>query len=365
MNADINLFSPVQLGSYTLPNRMVMAPMTRLRAIDSIPNLLMATYYAQRASAGLIVTECTMVSPLSLGYMNCPGIYSPEQIEGWRLVTDAVHERGGRIFLQLWHCGRISHPSLLGGELPVAPSAIAAVGELHTPIGKVQLETPRALETHEIVEIVEQFRKGAENARLAGFDGVELHGAFGYLIDQFLQDGSNQRTDEYGGTIENRAKFLLEVVAAVASVWGGDQVGIKLSPSNTFYGMYDSNPQATFSYTIDALNRFGLAYLHLMEPNETDLATRDVLNPVTPHFRPIFKGTLITNGGYDRSKGDSILANGNADLVSLGKLFIANPDLPKRFELNAQLNTPDPKTFYSYDEKGYIDYPFLTQQSVA
>lgn len=365
MNADINLFSPVQLGSYTLPNRMVMAPMTRLRAIDSIPNSLMATYYAGRASAGLIVTECAMVSPLSLGYMNCPGIYSPEQIEGWRLVTDAVHERGGRIFLQLWHCGRISHPSLLGGELPVAPSAVAATGELHTSIGKVQLETPRALETHEIAKIIEQFRKGAENAQLAGFDGVELHGAFGYLIDQFLQDGSNQRTDEYGGTIENRARFMLEVVAAVASVWGADKVGIKLSPGNTFYGMYDSNPQATFSYTIDALNRFGLAYLHLMEPNETDLATRDVLNPVTPHFRPIFKGTLITNGGYDRSKGDSILANGNADLVSFGKLFIANPDLPKRFELNAHLNTPNPKTFYSYDEKGYIDYPFMTQQSVA
>ena len=365
MNAEINLFSPMQLGFYTLPNRMVMAPMTRLRAIDSIPNSLMATYYAQRATAGLIVTECTMVSPLSLGYMNCPGIYSPEQIEGWRLVTDAVHERGGRIFLQLWHCGRISHSSLLGGKLPVAPSAIAASGELHTPIGKVQLETPRALETHEIAEIVEQFRKGAENAQLAGFDGVELHGAFGYLIDQFLQDGSNQRTDEYGGTIENRARFMLEVVAAVASVWGGDKVGIKLSPSNTFYGMYDSNPQATFSYTIDALNRFGLAYLHLMEPNETDLATRDVLNPVTPHFRPIFKGTLITNGGYDRSKGDSILANGNADLVSFGRLFIANPDLPKRFELNAYLNTPNLKTFYSPDEKGYIDYSFLTQQSVA
>ncbi len=365
MNADINLFSPVQLGSYTLPNRIVMAPMTRLRAIDSIPNSLMATYYAQRASCQLIVSECTMVSPLSLGYMNCPGIYSPEQIEGWRLVTDAVHERGGRIFLQLWHCGRLSHPSLLGGELPVAPSAIAAPGELHTPIGKVQMETPRALEIHEIPEIVEQFRKGAENARLAGFDGVELHGAFGYLIDQFLQDGSNKRTDEYGGTIENRARFLLEVVAAVASVWGADRVGIKLSPSNTYYGMYDSNPQATFSYVIDALNRFGLAYLHLMEPNETDLATRDVLSPVLPYFRPIFKGTLITNGGYDHSKGDSILASGNADLVSFGKLFIANPDLPKRFELNAPLNNPDPKTFYSSDEKGYIDYPFLAQESVA
>ncbi len=363
MTADVNLFSAVKLGPYTLPNRLVMAPMTRLRAIATIPQPLMATYYSQRVSAGLIVTECTMVSPLSYGYMNCPGIYSPEQVAGWKLISDAVHTQGGRIFLQLWHCGRISHPSLLGGELPVAPSAIAATGTLHTPEGKRSLETPRALETHEIPEIVEQFRKGAENAMAAGFDGVELHGAFGYLIDQFLQDGSNQRTDEYGGSIENRARFLLEVVEAVASVWGADRVGIKLSPSNTFYGMYDSNPEATFSYVLNALNRFELAYVHLMEPNEVDLATRDVLNPVTPLFRPIFKGTLITNGGYDKETGNAILASGNADLVSFGKLFLANPDLPKRFELNAPLNTPDPKTFYAPDEKGYTDYPFFELQA--
>lgn len=363
MNADINLFSPVKVGSYTLPNRMVMAPMTRLRAIDSVPQPLMATYYAQRVSAGLIVTECTMVSPLSLGYMNCPGIYSSEQVAGWREVTEAVHAKGGRIFLQLWHSGRVSHPSLLGGELPVAPSAVAAVGELHTPDGKRPMEAPRALETHEISEIVEQFRKGAENALAAGFDGVELHGAFGYLIDQFLQDGSNQRTDEYGGSIEKRSRFLLEVVEAVSSVWGADRVGIKLSPSNTFYGMFDSNPKATFGYVIDALNRFGLGYLHLMEPNEVDLATRDVLQSVTSLFRPIFKGTLITNGGYDQEKGNAILASGDADLVSFGKLFIANPDLPKRFELKAPLNAPDPKTFYAPDEKGYTDYPFFELQS--
>jgi len=363
VNADVNLFSPVKVGPYTLPNRMVMAPMTRLRAIDSVPQPLMATYYAQRVSAGLIVTECTMVSPLSLGYMNCPGIYSSEQVAGWREVTEAVHAKGGRIFLQLWHSGRVSHPSLLGGELPVAPSAVAATGSLHTPEGKRTLETPRALETHEIPEIVEQFRKGAENALAAGFDGVELHGAFGYLIDQFLQDGSNQRTDEYGGSIEKRSRFLLEVVEAVSSVWGADRVGIKLSPSNTFYGMFDSNPKATFGYVIDALNRFGLGYLHLMEPNEVDLATRDVLQSVTSLFRPIFKGTLITNGGYDQEKGNAILASGDADLVSFGKLFIANPDLPKRFELKAPLNAPDPKTFYAPDEKGYTDYPFFELQS--
>jgi N-ethylmaleimide reductase len=363
VNADVNLFSPVKVGPYTLPNRMVMAPMTRLRAIDSVPQPLMATYYAQRVSAGLIVTECTMVSPLSLGYMNCPGIYSSEQVAGWREVTEAVHAKGGRIFLQLWHSGRVSHPSLLGGELPVAPSAVAATGSLHTPEGKRTLETPRALETHEISEIVEQFRKGAENALAAGFDGVELHGAFGYLIDQFLQDGSNQRTDEYGGSIEKRSRFLLEVVEAVSSVWDADRVGIKLSPSNTFYGMFDSNPKATFGYVIDALNRFGLGYLHLMEPNEVDLATRDVLQSVTSLFRPIFKGTLITNGGYDQEKGNAILASDDADLVSFGKLFIANPDLPKRFELKAPLNAPDPKTFYAPDEKGYTDYPFFELQS--
>ncbi|MBW4450877.1 MAG: alkene reductase [Spirirestis rafaelensis WJT71-NPBG6] len=363
MNSLTLLFTPIQLGDYTLPNRMVMAPMTRLRAIESIPNSLMATYYTQRVSAGLIVTECTMVSPLSLGYMNCPGIYTEEQVAGWRLVTDAVHEKGGRIFLQLWHSGRVSHPSLLDGQLPVAPSAIAGVGELHTSAGKVSLETPRALETHEIPEIVEQFRLGAENAKAAGFDGVELHGAFGYLIDQFLQDGSNQRTDEYGGSIEKRSRFMLEVVQAVASVWGANRVGIKLSPSNTFYGMHDSNSKETFTYAINALNSFGLAYLHLMEPNEVDLKTRDVMNPVTPYFRQIFKGTLITNGGYDNLKGDRILAKGDADLVSFGKLFLANPDLPKRFQENAQLNTPDPKTFYAPDAKGYTDYPLLELQN--
>jgi N-ethylmaleimide reductase len=359
MNGDINLFTPVQLGSYTLPNRIVMAPMTRLRAIDNLPNALMATYYAQRASAGLIVTECTMISPLSLGYINCPGIYSDQQVQGWKLVTEAVHQVGGRIFLQLWHSGRVSHSALLNGELPVAPSAIAAVGSLHTPIGKVSLETPRALETEEILCIVEQFRQGAKNALEAGFDGIELHGAFGYLIDQFLQDGSNQRTDKYGGSIENRSRFLLEVVEAVTSVLGGTRVGIKLSPSNTFYGMQDSDSQATFTYVIDALNAFNLAYLHLMEPNEVDLQNRPVMQNLAPYYRQIYKGTLITNGGYVRETGDAILSSGNADLVSYGKLFIANPDLPKRLQLNAELNTPDPKLFYAPDEKGYTDYPFL------
>lgn len=363
MSTENNLFSPVQLGAYTLPNRIVMAPMTRLRAVNSIPNSLMATYYAQRASAGLIVTECTMVSPLSNGYMNCPGIYSSEQVEGWKQITEAVHAKGGKIFLQLWHSGRVGHPALLNGELPVAPSAIASPGTLHTPIGKVNIDTPRALETEEIPEIVAQFGKGAENAMEAGFDGVELHGAFGYLIDQFLQDGSNQRSDIYGGSVENRARFLLEVVEAVTGVWGSDRVGIKLSPSNTFYGMQDSNPKATFSYVIDALNRYHLAYIHLMEPNEQDLATREVLNPVLPIFRPIYNGTIISNGGYDKAKGNTVIAAGNADLVSFGKLFISNPDLPQRFAVDAELNQPNPKTFYGMGdnnlEQGYTDYPAL------
>ncbi|VEP14765.1 N-ethylmaleimide reductase [Hyella patelloides LEGE 07179] len=371
MTSNLNLFSSFKLGEYTLPNRMVMAPMTRLRANGTIPTELMGTYYAQRASAGLIITECTMVSSLSNGYINCPGIYDSEQVAGWKLVTQAVHapqsgslrDRGGKIFLQLWHSGRVAHPALLDGELPVAPSAIAGKGQLHTPIGKVDLETPRALETEEIAEIVEQFRQGAKNAMNAGFDGVELHGAFGYLIDQFLQDGSNQRTDEYGGTIANCARFLLEVVRAVTEVWRGDRVGIKLSPSNTFYGMLDSNPQATFSYVIKALNDFNLAYIHLMEPNEVDLKNGDVINHVLPTFKPFYHGTIITNGGYDKKRGNQVIAAQDAELVSYGKLFLANPDLPQRFLKDADLNEPNPKTFYGRGDDrlkiGYTDYPFL------
>lgn len=360
-----NLFTPIQLGCYTLPNRFVMSPMTRLRAgAEGVPVPINAQYYAQRATAGLIITECTMVSPQSSGYMSCPGIYSLAQVAGWQRVTDAVHERGGRIFLQLWHCGRVSHPALQAdGKLPVAPSAIAPTGELRTPQGKQQMVAPRALETHEIPGIVEDFRKAAQNALTAGFDGVEFHGAFGYLIDQFLQDGSNQRTDQYGGTIENRARFLLELVEAVTKVWSGNRVGVRLSPSNTFYGMVDSDSKAIFSYVIDALNRFNLAYLHLMEPNQQDLSTRTVLHPLAPLFRPIFKGTLITNGDYDKTKGNQVLEAGQADLVSFGKLFLANPDLPKRFELSAKLNTPNPASFYGQGEyqaeKGYTDYPAL------
>ncbi|MEO0769259.1 MAG: alkene reductase [Cyanobacteria bacterium J06649_4] len=364
MSSATDLFSTIQLGRYNLPNRIVMAPMTRLRAVDSIPTDLMAEYYAQRASAGLIITECTMVSPMSQGYMNCPGIYSAAQIAGWKKATEAVHAKGGKIFLQLWHSGRIAHPVLLGGELPVAPSALPGTGSLHTPIGKVSLETPRALETGEIQPIIEQFRQGAINAIEAGFDGIELHGAFGYLIDQFLQDGSNQRTDQYGGSIENRARFLLEVVAAVCESIGNDLVGIKLSPSNTFYGMKDSDPQALFNHVIEQLNPFKLAYIHLMEPNEQDLSHGAVITSAISTFHASYEGLIISNGNYEKASGNEILAGQKADLVSFGRPYIANPDLPERFAEDAELNVPDVSTFYGIGdsdlEKGYTDYPALT-----
>jgi N-ethylmaleimide reductase len=290
-------------------------------------------------------------------------------------VTNAVHERGGRIFLQLWHVGRISHPSLQpDGALPVAPSAIAPEGEASTYEGPKPFVTPRALETDEIPGIVEQYRKGAENALAAGFDGVEIHSANGYLLDQFLQDGSNQRTDQYGGSIENRARLLLEVTEAVTSVWGAERVGVRLSPTGTFNSMYDSNPAALFSYVASALNRFGLAYLHLVEPRaDADALKRwakDIGNLndkevglAARYFRPIFTGTIISAGGYDRELGNAVLAAGDADLVAYGRLFIANPDLPERFAINAPLNTPDRLSFYGGDERGYTDYPSLELQS--
>lgn len=358
-----NLFDSFNLGSITLANRIVMSPMTRLRADGTIPTQLMAEYYAQRASAGLIVTECTAVSPMSLGYMNVPGIYNNEQIAGWKLITDAVRAQGGKIFLQIWHSGRVAHSALLNGKQPIAPSAIAATGKLHTPVGKVDIETPRALETSEIPQIVGQFRQAAINAKQAGFDGVELHGAFGYLIDQFLQDGSNQRNDEYGGSIANRTRFLLEVVAAVTQAWSSDCLGIKLSPSNTFYGMSDSDSQATFSYAIKQLNACNLAYIHLMEASEADL-NHDVINPVLPVFRPLYQGNIITNGGYDKEKGNKVIASGEAELVSYGRPYIANPDLVARFKQDAALNEFNPRTSYgrgdTKDAKvGYTDYPSM------
>lgn len=361
--SEINLLSPVKVGAYELPNRLVMAPLTRNRAGDGyVPQPLNVTYYSQRASAGLIVTEATQVSPQGMGYASTPGIYSAEQVEGWRNITEAVHQRGGRIFLQLWHVGRISHPSLQpNGELPVAPSAIAAEGEAMTYQGMQPFVTPRALETEEIPGIVEQYRQGAKNALSAGFDGVEIHGANGYLLDQFLQDGTNHRTDEYGGSIENRARLMLEVTEAVTQVWGADRVGIRLSPSGTFNSMSDSDPRALFTYVVSELNRFGLAYLHVIEPrlDKED----DPGNIGARYFRSIYQGIIVTAGGYDRSSGNAVIASGDADLVAYGRLFIANPDLPERFAIDAPLNEPDRSTFYGGDERGYTDYPALSLQT--
>jgi len=360
MSTNINLFSSYQLGELKLPNRIVMAPLTRQRAGEgNVPHQLNAIYYGQRASAGLIIAEATQVTPQGQGYPHTPGIHSPEQVAGWKLVTDTVHQQGGRIFLQLWHVGRISHPDLQpDGELPVAPSAIAPKGEVLTYEGKKPYVTPRALETSEIPGIVEQYRQGAANALAAGFDGVEIHAANGYLIDQFLRDGTNQRTDEYGGAIENRARLLLEVTEAVTSVWDSQRVGVRLSPSGTFNDIRDSHPLETFGYVAQALNRFNLSYLHIFEAIDADIRHGGTIVP-TSHLRDRFTGTLIVNGGYTREKGDTVIANKAADLVAFGTLFISNPDLPERLEVNAPLNQADPTTFYGGGEKGYTDYPFL------
>lgn len=358
-----HLLSPVQLGRYTLPNRMVMAPLTRNRAGEgNVATNLQVEYYSQRASAGLIVTEATQISPQGVGYPSTPGIHTPEQIRGWQAVTQAVHERGGHIFLQLWHVGRISHPSLQPqGELPVAPSEIAPTGQAATYTGMQPFVTPRSLETEEIPGIVEQYRQAAQNALDAGFDGVELHGANGYLLDQFLRNGSNQRTDQYGGSIENRARLLLEVLDQVTAVWGGDRVGLRLSPSGSFNDMSDSDPESLFHYVGQALNAFNLAYLHVIEPRADE--NPDQAGIGARFFRSIYNGTLISAGGYTKALGNEALANGDADLIAFGRLFISNPDLPERFAQDAPLNSYDRNTFYGGDAHGYTDYPFLEDQA--
>jgi N-ethylmaleimide reductase len=358
--APAHLLSPYRLGEFDLRNRMVMAPMTRSRALEgNVPNPLAAIYYAQRAEAGLIITEATQVSPQGVGYIRTPGIHSVEQVAGWRQVTDAVHGAGGRIFAQLWHVGRVSHPDFHDGALPVAPSAIAADGEVFTNRGRAKMVTPRALEAHELPGIVAQFEKGAQNAKAAGFDGVELHGANGYLLDQFLRDGANRRTDQYGGSIRNRARLPLEVAEAVAAVWGADRVGYKVSPHGTVYSMSDSDPIATFSYLADELSRLGLVYLHATEGIAGPTAPPAGTILAAPVLRQRFKGTLILNGGYDAHSADAAIARGAADLIAVGVPFLANPDLPIRYTRGAPLNAPDQATFYAGEAKGYIDYPVL------
>lgn len=351
-----NLNQPLTAGDLQLSNRIVLAPLTRCRSDEGrIPNALMAEYYAQRASAGMMLTEATSVMPMGVGYPDTPGIWSDEQVEGWKLVTDAVHKKGGLILLQLWHVGRISHPHYLNGELPVAPSAIAPQGNVSLMRPKQEYVVPRALDISELPGIVEAYRKGAENAKLAGFDGVEIHGANGYLLDQFLQDSSNQRQDIYGGSIENRARLMLEVTDAVITVWGAGRVGMHLAPRCDAHSVGDSNPLAIFGYVAEQLGKRKIAFIFTRESQGED--------SISAELKKRFGGVLIANEGYTRETAQQVIAAGNADAVSFGKEFIANPDLPRRLQLNAELNPYHPETFYGYgqpDRKvGYTDYPSL------
>ena len=365
-----NLYQPVQIGTVHLDHRIVQAPLTRLRSDQpgDVPSAMMVKYYSQRASkGGLQIAEATPVSVQGRGYLGAPGIYNDEQVEGWRKVVEAVHAKGGIIFLQLWHVGRQSHVSLTGGVAALAPSAIPVRDLVYTRDGWIKASPNRALELAEIKEIVEQFRQGAIRAKVAGFDGVEIHGANGYLIDQFLQDGSNKRADAYGGSIENRTRFLLEVTEAVTSVWGRARVGVRLGPSGTFGSMSDSNPDALFSYAVAQLNRFGLAYLHLIEPRIVGSKLRaDGLPPVAARqLRRVFKGAIIAAGGFERDTAQAIVDGGDADLVAFGRHFAANPDLVERLTRNLPLNPHDRDTFYGGDERGYIDYPRYLDATVA
>lgn len=352
-----SLFSPYELGSLKLKNRFVMSPMTRSRAVDGrVPNPLAAEYYAQRAGAGLIVTEATQVSPQGIGYVRTPGIHSKEQVEGWKKVTDAVHKAGGKIFLQLWHVGRISHSDFHDGKPPVAPSAIAAEGKTWTQEGQKDYSKPRALDAPELPGIVEDFRRGAQNAKDAGFDGVEIHGANGYLLDQFTRDGTNKRSDNYGGSLANRLRFPLEVVDAVVGVWGADKVGYRLSPYFTGHSMSDSDPLATFSQLVDELNNRKLGYIHVVDGAKAS-------QRISPVLRELFDGTYIVAEGFDAESGQDALARDEADLVAFGKPFISNPDLPERYKNNVKVAEWDSATFYAPgkngDVSGYTDYPSL------
>ena len=358
----MKLLEKIKIGTLELNNRVAMAPMTRSRATgEGLVTKSTVTYYEQRATAGLIITEGVNISEQALGSPYTPGIFTVEQTESWKAVTEAVHAKGGKIFMQLWHTGRVSHSSVKNGVLPVAPSAIAIQGQQHfTPTGMQNYEVPRALETQEVKDIIKQYGVAAQNAKDAGFDGVELHGAFGYLPNQFLVDGANQRTDEYGGSIENRSRFVLEVMQELVNVWGENGAGIKLSPSIYYNSMIDSDPKSLFTYLIQELNKLPLAYLHLM----------NALFPLTnfPHwpgdilgtYSSLFDKTIISNGGYKRDTAEQELLNGKAHIISFGSLYVANPDLVKRFELNADYNAPDQSTFYGGGDKGYIDYPTVS-----
>jgi N-ethylmaleimide reductase len=358
-----DLFQPVRLGALELPNRIVMAPLTRSRAGSAgIPGAMNAAYYAQRATAGLIIAEATQISQQAQGYAFTPGVANEAQVAGWRQVTEAVHQAGGRIVLQLWHVGRISHPSLQpGGALPVAPSAIKPEGQAFTESGFQPFVAPRALGTDEIPGIVEDYHRAARNAQEAGFDGVEIHAANGYLIDQFLRDGTNQRTDRYGGSLENRTRLLLEVTEAVTSVWGSERVGVRISPASPANDMRDSDPQALFNHAVAALAPFNLAYLHVVEGATG--GARDLLGFDYGALRRAFGGPYLANNGYDKPLAEAALREGRADAIAFGRPFIANPDLVERLRTSAPLAAADHKTFYGGDEHGYTDYPALTQQA--
>lgn len=350
-----SLFDPLQLGALTVPNRVFMAPLTRCRAeADHVPGVLMAEHYAQRASAGLLIAEATMAMEGNSAFWHEPGIHSAAQVAGWRLTTDAVHAAGGRIFLQIWHGGRACHPLLNDGAQPVAPSAIAITGdEVHTPEGKKPYVLPRELRDDELPGIVAGFRVAAENAKAAGFDGVEVHGANGYLLDEFLRDGANKRSGAYGGPVENRARLLLEAIEAACSVWGNDRVGVRISPLNSFNSMIDSDPIGLSTWLAKRLNDFNLAYLHVMRGDFFQQQKGDVLTPIRAHY----KGVLVANMGYSGVEADKAISAGAVDAVAFGTGFLANPDLPARLKAGAPLNAPNPATFYSPGPEGYTDYP--------
>jgi N-ethylmaleimide reductase len=355
------LFQSTRIGDIEVANRIVMAPLTRSRADEAkgdIPGSAMnVDYYRQRSGAGLIISEGTQVSPVGKGYMATPGIYSDAQVEGWKPITQAVHDAGSKIIAQIWHVGRITHPDLTGGAHPVAPSAIQPKVVAYTHNGKVDVPVPHALTTAEIKDVVQQFRQAAANAKRAGFDGVEIHGANGYLVDQFIRDGANQRTDEYGGSIENRCRFALEVVDACVAEIGAGRVGIRLSPLTPFNDLADSNPQAVFGYLVEELNKRGIAFIHFIEGATG--GPRDVPGFDYAAARQNFKGTYIANNGYDRQMAIDAIESGKADAIAFGRLFISNPDLVERLKLDAALNAPNPNTFYTPGPVGYTDYPTL------
>jgi N-ethylmaleimide reductase len=369
------LFSPVQIGPITLGHRVVMAPLTRSRSQQpgDIPNDLMREYYTQRASeGGFIVTEATNISITGRGWLGSPGMYSDQQVEGWKKITAAVRAKGCHMFSQLWHTGRSSHFEMTGGKEPVSASVNPAYWQddshvVSTPSGWVKPSPHRALDINEIPAIIEDYCQAAARAKAADFEGVELHAANGYLIDQFLQDGSNHRTDAYGGSVENRSRLLLEVVEALVSVWGGDRVAVRIGPSGTWNGMSDSNPLALFDYVAEQLNRFGLAYLHIIEPRvKGNVLIAEGQAPVaSEQVRKIFKGKIIAAGGFEPDTAEAIVEKGDADLVTFGRYFISNPDLPKRIKLKLPLNDYDRTTFYTFDALGYTDYPFYSEQAAA